>query len=73
MVRTPFLNFPLAVNQQPIQGESGGAVVIDGKLAGIISGYPSAGQPVCLFSDAAAIRDFLNASLRDDPLCYPVR
>ena len=73
VVRTQFVNHPLAINQKPIQGESGGAVVIDGQLAGIISGYPATGQPVCLFTDASAIEDFLRSSLTGDPLCYPAK
>jgi hypothetical protein len=71
VVRTSFVNFPLAIDQRPIEGESGGAVVIDGKLAGIIHGYPSTKQPLCLFTDARAIKQFLETSLRDDPLCFP--
>lgn len=70
VVRTQFENYPLAIDQKPIQGESGGAVVIDGKLAGIISGYPSVGQPVCLFADGQAIEKFVQETLRNDPMCW---
>ncbi len=73
VVSTNFLNFPLAIDQKPIQGESGGAVVIDGELAGIISGYPTIGQSACLFTNAESIQDFLQTSLKNDPLCFPVR
>lgn len=71
VIRTEYINYPLAIDQQPIQGESGGAVVIDGKLAGIISGYPSIGQPVCLFADEKTIEEFVHETLRSDPLCWP--
>ena len=73
VVATDFANFPLAIDQKPIQGESGGAVVIEGNLAGIISGYPATGTPVCLFTNAPTIQRFLRASLRDDPLCFPAQ
>jgi hypothetical protein len=73
VVPTDFMNFPLAIDQTPIQGESGGAVVIEGKLTGIISGYPAMGKPVCLFTDAVTIQKFLETSLSHDPLCFPAR
>ncbi len=69
IVPTDFLYHPLAVNQRPIQGESGGAVVRDNQLAGIISSYPEMPQPLCLFTDVATIRTFLRQTLKSEPTC----
>ncbi len=69
IVPTEFLDFPLAVDQRPIEGESGGAIVMDNQLEGIISGYPQMTQPLCFFTNVAAIRTFLRENLKSDPTC----
>ena len=69
IVPTEFWNYPLSVNQRPIEGESGGAIVMDNQLEGIISGYPQMAQPLCFFTNVAAIRTFLRNSLKSEPIC----
>ena len=42
---------------------------MNNQLEGIISGYPNITQPLCFFTNVAAIRTFLQSSLSSQPIC----
>jgi Trypsin-like peptidase domain len=81
-MRWPSTNVPVTITgvdsrftytrERPVEGRSGGPLICDGKLVGVVVGYEVSGQRRGLYVSLKAIRSFLTARSAVGPPEQPV-